>query len=787
MRKLFTLIGASSLAIVPIVEASAQTTSDPSDGSDAISEASTSEIPVIVVTAQKRQQALSDVGQTINVVDAQQLARQGVTSVADLTKIVPGLTVATNPDATPIYTLRGVSFNVSYFGAQPTVSVYIDEAPLAFPIMTEGAILDLERVEILKGPQGTLFGQNSTAGAINYIAAKPTSEFTAGAKASFGRFDSFQSEAFISGPLTDTFKARFAISSARSGAWQKSATRDDALGQQRKVAGRLLFDWEPNEQFSIAFNLNGWLDKSDTPAPQFVEPRPSVPSQADPQLFTRPITATSPRNADWDPGKSFRRDNNFYQAALRADYEFSDQAVLTSLGNYTRAKIHSFSDYDGTSLNFSTTLVTGYAEAVSQELRLSGMVAGETINYIIGGSFQHDKSLELYRIDGDLASAFRNVGAIPNLFPGFGSFRSIVQRGQQSNRTWAGFANIDWEMIDQLTLSAGFRYTAIKHDATGCTLDSGDGTAADTIGNLSTFIRSQVGLPASTAFRPGGCVTLGPTFEPFEQNDSFKEDSVSWRFNANYKVDPDILFYATVSRGYKGGNYPVPAASSFVQLAAVQQEKLTAYEGGLKSKLFNRRLAINASVYYYDYRNKQLQTNFIDPIYGQLLTLANIPKSEVIGFDADALLVPIDGLTLRTAVTYADTEIGRYSGFDVAGVAVDLTGNPFNYAPKWISVGDVEFERGISDRLHAFVGASYTYNSKTFADLAGSESLRIRSFGVLDLRAGIGAKSKAWEVMAYIRNATNEYYWNYARTGADSVLRYANLPITYGLTLSSQF
>ena len=113
------------------------------------------------------------------------------------------------------------------------------------------------------------------------------------------------------------------------------------------------------------------------------------------------------------------------------------------------------------------------------------------------------------------------------------------------------------------------------------------------------------------------------------------------------------------------------------------------------------------------------------------------------GFDIDATAVPAAEITLKSAVTYADTRIGRYSGFDVAGAAVDLTGNPFNYAPKWISVSDAEYQRSISSNLDAFIGATYTYTSKTFADLAGSESLKIRSFGVLDLSAGLGAKSKA--------------------------------------------
>lgn len=748
---------------------------------------SAGEVPEIIVTAQKRAQSLSDVGMTVNVVGTQQLARQNVTNVADLTKTLPGLTVATSVSGTPIYTLRGISFNVNYFGAQPTVSIYVDEAPLPFPVMTQGALLDLERVEVLKGPQGTLFGQNSTAGALNYIAAKPTDEFHAGVRASYGRFDTAQGEAYVSGPLSSTLKGRVAISGTRSGPWQKSATRDDELGDQRKLAGRLLLDWEPTERLRVGFNLNGWLDKSDTLAPQTLFHRPSVPGQADPSLFTTPLTANSARNADWLPGVDHRRNNKFYQLVGRVDYDISDYATLTSLTNYTHAKIHSVNDYSGKALPFGTTIDEGYAKALSQELRLSGDVAEGLVHYVVGGSFQSDKSREAYNLRSELGSAFRNVGAVPGIFPGFGSFNSVIQTSLQRNRTWAGFANLDWKATDRLTLSAGFRQTHIKHEAIGCSRDGGNGQLAAVMSGLGSFIRSQVGLPPAAAIPAGGCVTLGPTFESYLQDDGFKENNSSWRANINYKIDADLMLYATISRGFKGGNYPVPAASSYTQLAPVRQERLTAYEGGVKTRLLDRHLTVNAAVFHYSYRDKQLETPYDDPVFGHLLHLANIPRSKVTGFDIDATLVPVSGLTLRSAVTHADTKIGNFTGFDIEGNVVDLSGRPFNFAPKWISVSDAEFEFPVSDKLGAFVGGSYTYNSKTHADLAGSDNLSIRSFGILDLRAGINAKDSGWEIMASVRNVGNIYTWSYVQNASDSDLRFPNMPRTYSLTFSYKY
>ena len=165
----------------------------------------------IVVTANKREQSLNKVGLTVTAFSAQQLTERRVNSLQDLAAAIPGLAFAPSANNTPILTLRGVGFNESSLGVYPAVSVYVDQAPLPFPVLASHATFDLERVEVLKGPQGTLFGQNSTGGAINYIAAKPTKEFKAGGDVSYGRFNQIEANAFVSGPLSDTLGARLAV------------------------------------------------------------------------------------------------------------------------------------------------------------------------------------------------------------------------------------------------------------------------------------------------------------------------------------------------------------------------------------------------------------------------------------------------------------------------------------------------------------------------------------------------------------------------------------------------
>jgi len=226
-----------------------------------------SDSSVIVVTAQKRSERLTDVPLSIAAASGDELARKGITDTAQLTKLVTGFAYQQGSYGTPVFSIRGIGYyDLAVLGG-PTVAAYVDQVPLPLSSMTRGATLDLERVEVLKGPQGTLFGQNSTGGAINYIAAKPTDELAAGFEIGYGRFNEVTADAFVSGPLTDTLRARVAVRQESMGGWQRSMTRPgDTLGKKRFYNGRLLLDWQPTETLQFELNVSGWQDRSDIPA-----------------------------------------------------------------------------------------------------------------------------------------------------------------------------------------------------------------------------------------------------------------------------------------------------------------------------------------------------------------------------------------------------------------------------------------------------------------------------------------------------------------------------------------
>ncbi|QNP43174.1 TonB-dependent receptor plug domain-containing protein [Sphingomonas daechungensis] len=208
-------------------------------------EARTPDRDEIIVTAQKRKQTDDSVGMSITVATKDPLRLRGIDAVADLPRLVPGLTLQDSTFASTSFTLRGVGFFNSDLSTPPAVTVYVDEAPLPYPAMTRLAAFDLERVEVLKGPQGTLFGQNATGGAINYIASAPSSVLHSGADLTFGRFDRLQVGGFVSGPLAKGLTARVAVQARWGDGWQKSITRpDDRLGASRNIRdGRPWSGW----------------------------------------------------------------------------------------------------------------------------------------------------------------------------------------------------------------------------------------------------------------------------------------------------------------------------------------------------------------------------------------------------------------------------------------------------------------------------------------------------------------------------------------------------------------
>lgn len=737
----------------------------------------------IIVTAQKRSQSINDVGLTISALSTETLERQGIRSLDDLARSVPGLSFSGTDYGTPVFTLRGVGFYDSSLGGYPTTSVYIDEIPLPFPVLTTHANLDLERVEVLKGPQGTLFGQNSTGGAVNYIAAKPTRDLAAAIGGSIGRFGAGDIHGFISGPLSDTIGVRLAGQYDFGQAWQRSFTRDDSLGRKDVLNGRLLVDWKPSDTLKFQLNMNAWRDRSDPQTGQFVATFPQTPSDGsfvDPDLNSYPFAPGDARSADWSPDHRPRANKRLYQVALRGDLNLTDDIVLTSISSYVHYRTRQTLDMDGTAVEDFDQLNAGRVKSFTQELRIAGG-EGTAIRWVVGGNYEDSKTYE--RNDYLFSQSTTALGY---------GLSSGAATSDQHMRNYAAFANGEYDLTDGLTFKAGARYTKAKRHADICTRDTGDGSA-----------EAFFGLISGQAIQPGQCLALDFTGVPGTFSDQLDEDNVSWRVGLDYKPSRNLLFYVNAAKGYKAGSYPILAATSFASYLPVTQESLLDLEAGFKAQLLDRKIGLNGAVFNYDYRNKQLLTKIVDPIVGIIPALDNIPKSRVRGAELELTAAPADGFRLSASVNYLDSKITRYTGVNAAGVTADFAGAVIPFTPKWQYVLSADYTVPTSGSLRPFFGATLTGRTKTISIVGGDDgatpqpgyravvplgsTFDVPGYALLDLRAGIEAADGAWTLMAWAKNVTDKYYWQNVVTAYDVVTRYAGQPATYGMTFNVKF
>jgi len=726
----------------------------------------------IIVTAQKRSERLSDVPMSIASLSGEDLVKRGVDSVDDLPRLVPGFTYQINNIGLPVYGIRGISFLDQSSLANPAVSVYVDQIPLAFSTLTRGAALDLERVEVLKGPQGTLFGQNSTGGAVNYIAAKPTEKFSAGGSVTYGRFNQLGIDGFVSTPLSSTLGIRVAAKADMRGNWQKSTTRNEENGKRDFLVGRVLLDWKPSSDVSFTLNVNGWRDKSDTQSSQFVRFAPfttSFPYQ--PAVDALSVYGPVPKNAretDFDPGVNLARDDDFWQVALSGTVNVTPDIALTSLTSYL--EFNQNSPYDGDATNYRDIFarVVSKIKTFNQELRLSGKTG--PLQWMIGGSLDHQSLYEDQRIDFGGTNAFL-FGVV---------LTQLSDLNTQKVDTSAAFGSLDLDVGSGVTLQGSARYTSQDRDYNGCTRDGGDGSSTAFSSTL-TFILTGA-PPAALA----SCTSLdATTFQPVNGiPKSLDENNFSWRLGTNWKITSDAMVYGNVTKGYKSGSFSNLPITFSNQATVVKQESVLAYEAGFKTALLGKTLQVSGAGFYYDFRNKQALGTVPVLLLGDFNALINLPKASVKGAELNIDWRPVRSLKLNASGTYLKTEVeDSLVTRDTLGNPIDVKGEALPNTPKWQLTGDAEYSFPVGGNFDAYVGGSVSYRSSAFANFGEQPELLIKKYALVGLRAGLTDADNRWRVQIWGQNITNKYYSTNIGRQVDTLTRFAGMPATYGVTL----
>lgn len=740
----------------------------------------------IVVTAQRREQRLSDVPLSIAAVGGDALKKRNFNDVSDLAKLVTGLSVSDSGFSTPIYTLRGVGVNEPSIGSSSSVAVYLDQVPLAYPVITQGATFDLQRVEVLKGPQGTLYGQNATGGAINYIANRPTDQFAYGGTLTFGRFDRGVAEAFVSGPLSQTLKARLAARATLGSGWQRSITRDERIGRVENYTGRAIVEWTPHDRIRFVLNANGWLDRSDTIVPQLISPV----ATSLPKVLASPVPGNNPRDTDWDPGIPFRRDDQFWQTSLRGEIDLTDELTLTSITAYSHLDRFQRAEYDGIAA-FAVLRQNqrGQIRSFSQELRLNASFSG--VNWVLGTNINRDRTSD--NVDQFLPDSSQVV-SLPATGAGFFNDQKI--------HNWSVFTNLDLPLGSQLILSGGVRLSQETRWFEGCTTNrdafSGPGYTA-----LINRFRAANNLAPIPTVGVGDCVSFYTTpqslqreldpavtlYSPTLISQKLSESNIPWNIALNWKPAPGAMIYGRISRGFKAGNFSSVTSTDAQGFQPTVQEMLTAYEVGGRLGL-GRVLNLEGALFSYEYVDKQLRARInVGPPFGNINAQANIPKSRLQGAEVTATLRPLQGLSLTGSATYIDSKIREYDGFTVGGQFVDFNGARFNFTPKWSLNGDINLERPVSDRINGFAGVNVAYRSKTSAVFVnpGNSTLDmfdIPAYTLVDAQLGVSDRDAKWRAFIWGKNIFDKYYWTNVNRVSTVNIRFPGMPATYGVTVS---
>jgi len=798
-RSILRATAASVLCLAPITlgtplhalaQAVASNPDTPDSGAKAAAVGTQSDdLAEIVVTAQKQRESINKVGMSITAVSGNQLQALGVTDVSGLTKIEPSFVVSTNPLGPPVYTIRGIGYNDWSLAAAPDVSVYLDEVPFAYTSMSKGAPFDLEQVEVLKGPQGTLYGQNSTGGAVNYIAAKPTDTLKAGLSDTFGRFNVNDLTGFVSGPLAETLTARLAFNVTEGDAWQHSDTRDDQLGTRDQKKARAILDWTPSDDLKVSLTANGFTDNSETQAGQLVRIVYGNAKYASrlPQDAAEPIAPANAQAADWNAGTHPANDEKFYQVSLRAEYSVSDALHLTYVGGYSKYLQNDLEEPSGVDTAFNLNL-RGNVDSISQELRANGKLLNEKLDWMVGLDYARTRAYEDQHdiFTGTTSSfAFTPLGAPP--------FTYLDNVSTDTSDSKAVFGRAEYHLSDTLDVHGALRYTKTDIDHVGCSLGDPAFSQGITAFEANAKHGAQV-VPAVV----GGCATLSPppSLTPSLFTGKLDQNNVSWRTGIDWTPIEGTLLYASISKGYKAGSFPTLSAQSTSQLTPVTQESVLAYETGFKSRLFENRLELDGAAFYYDYTNKQIQARIPAPVFNFLSALVNVPKSQVTGAEWTVKVRPMSGLTLSGAATWLESSVTDHfiSNNPFVNAPLDLKGEPLPNTPKWAARIGAEYLWDINAEWYATFGIDGEYQGKSPALFGvssavqqGFPSLEIGSRALLNLRASIDSNDGHWHFEAFGENVTNAFYETSVVRNSDFVTRYAGMPVTYGLTVGYRY
>jgi iron complex outermembrane receptor protein len=751
----------------------------------------------VIVTAQKRAQSLQDVPMAVSAMGAAQLQDAGIQTLSDLSLHMPTLEVNTSTSpVSNVYRIRRLGNLANVPSVEPAVAIMMDGAFRGRPIFGAGDLYDVERIEVLRGPQSTLYGKNATAGVVSVHSAAPSDEFewkaelTAGvAEGGAGDADLYSFKGGISGPLTDNLRGSLGV----SGIEQDNAMGNGYQGglgvetnENKRIAFRGQLVWDVTDSLSVRAILGSMdIDEANGTANDiYIDPTSplivGIPEAGlPPILATTAALAQGPAGlcADNNPDNNigcnltqFRTDVSAWEGTLLVNYQFENGWALDSITSWDRYEFDG--PQDDVAQSSSQVLrynPTQESESWQQELRLSS-AGGEFLDWQAGIFYYHNEFF--YGDKGDTPAFLHDLDSgnglweailgVPWATPGQLGFLD----GRQETDYLAFFGQGTFNFTDAFSLTGGARWQEEEKDM----------TIDQSVNDPSFSVISASLSPVAIGWTGGG--------------DNRTSDEITWSLSPQYHIGDDTMLYATVSHGWKSGGFDIGFGAAPADDREFKDESLMHYELGVKTELWDNRVRLAASVFQTEIDDYQ------DPLFvGGQFVIKSVTKSELKGVELEGTALLTNRLTAQFAVSYVEFEFDEYTNGPCwptqaptgTDGGCDLSGSTPVNAPKGKASIGLTWEDDTSWGAYYFSGNvaytdDYAITQAVYAGVPDQDS-----YSWVTLRAG--TRWDKYELVAWVDNATNEEVVSFGaplsllgELGGDSYQTFLRAPRSYGLT-----
>lgn len=684
----------------------------------------------IVVTAQKRSENLQDVPVSVTAITGSALADRGANNVIALNNMAPGLRVSSgDAAANPKIFIRGVGLSDFNPNSSSGVGVYMDGVYIGSPLAQMAGFFDLAQVEVLRGPQGTLYGRNTNGGAINVTTRRPTQTYTADASAEYATYNAINLNAAVGGPIVED-KLAFRVAGqyvADDGYTYNRVTGND-VNATKYWAGRAQLLFTPNEDLEVLAQVNRFVNRGDATAPQHRALFPTTTAATGADGFCAPAFYASGQCTDLMGYADTDNDRNagdyniegkdkvdLFGSSVQATWDLGPVS-LVSVTAYQWAHRNDLENTDSNPLQMIEINYLSRQQQFTQELRLQSNDPGARLKWVGGVYFMNETVKDASQ--QDTLRDFRPFFITPDNPTGFDLENSVAVFAHpytQKTKGYAVFGQADYSITDRLVGTIGLRWSADDKD----------------FDYRSTAEGSIVLLTS-------------------KQSKTFSD--WSGRLGLRYEVNPDVNVYATYNRGYKAGGFFGGMATTPEELEPYDNETLDAFEVGVKSQLFDNRVRLNVSAFYYDYQNQQV---FAQALRNGLtvLVLDNAASSKVYGAEAEITARPTQNLSFNAGLSLLNAKFGDYQS-----EGQDYTDNRLPQSPKVTFNIAGNYTYPLQSGAAIVTSADAAYSSKIYFDNSNADRLSQDGVWIAGAQAAWRSPDTSIEAGLFARNIFNKDY-----------------------------